>query len=102
PDNYDCDNGAMLMKPTIILSFSGGRTSGMMAKLVKDNWSSHFNVLACFANTGQEHEKTLVFVDRCDKEWGLNLVWLEAQVQDGRKSTTYKKVSFETSNRDGQ
>lgn len=90
------------MKPTIIVSFSGGKTSAYMAYKIKNELSKHFNIVFLFANTGQEHEKTLEFVDRCDKEWGLNVIWLEAKINKGRKGTTYKVVNFDTASRDGQ
>lgn len=83
------------------VSVSGGRTSMMMArKLQKLN--SEGEIIFVFANTGQEHEKTLEFVDRCDREWGLGVVWLEAVVNHGRKSCTHKVVSFDTASRNGE
>lgn len=55
-----------------------------------------------FANTGQEHEETLKFVDRCDKQWGFNVTWLEADViAQKRKGTQARVVTFETASRDG-
>jgi len=56
-----------------------------------------------FANTGLEHEKTLDFVDRCDREWGLNVVWLEAVVNPEKgKGIRHKVVNFETAARNGE
>jgi hypothetical protein len=85
----------------ISVSFSGGRTSGMMAKLMKDSGQSDMRFV--FANTSREKEETLVFVDRCDREFGLNLVWLEAAVHPERGiATTHRIVSFETAKRNGE
>ena len=54
-------------------------------------------------NTGLEDEETLVFIDKCDKTWGLDLVWLEASVNPiQNKGTTYTVVSFDTACRDGR
>ena len=53
-------------------------------------------------NTGQEHEKTLEFVNNVDKYFNLNLVWLEARVQKGRTGTKHEVVSYHTANRDGK
>lgn len=88
----------------LLITFSGGRTSGLMAKLVLESpLYENYNKLFCFANTGKEDEETLKFVDRCDKEFNLNLVWLEAKVFHGeRKGTTYNKVTFETASRNGE
>ena len=59
--------------------------------------------MVLFANTGQEHEKTLDFVRACDKHWGFDTVWIEAKVLHGvRKSTTHRVVSYETATRGPQ
>ncbi len=56
-----------------------------------------------FANTGLEHEKTLKFVDDCDKAWGLNVVWVEADVHSALGvGTTHRVVNFETASRHGE
>lgn len=90
-------------KKNILISFSGGRTSAFMAKFIQENPKySNYNKLFIFANTGRENEKTLEFVHKCDVEFGLNLVWVEAVVDHRpKKGTTYKVVSFETANRSG-
>lgn len=53
-----------------------------------------------FANTGQEDERTLVFVNRCAVEWGLDIVWVEPVVNPKGKASTHKIVTFETATRD--
>lgn len=64
---------------------------------------AHREKLFLFANTGKEMEETLIFADRCDKEFGLNLVWLEADVNHEKgKGTEYKIVDFETASRKGE
>lgn len=89
--------------PWLIVSFSGGRTSAYMAKRLKDEWGSVHNILFVFMNTGQEHEKTLEFVKRCDEEFGLNLIWIEAEVIHGKRvSSNHKFVDFETASRQGE
>ena len=64
------------MKETLFVSFSGGRTSAYMCWWLLKNKSDEYDFIFVFANTGQEHEKTLEFVNECDKRFGLNLVWL--------------------------
>lgn len=87
----------------LLVSFSGGRTSAFMAKRLKDFYGHTFEMVFVFANTGQEHEKTLIFADRCDREWGLSLVWVESVVHHGeRASSTHKIVTFETASRHGE
>ena len=91
------------MKETIIVSFSGGETSGMMCKWLIDNWSYAFDFKFIFANTGKETEETLIFTNKCDKVFSLNLVWVEAIVNPIKnKGIRHKIVNFETANRDGQ
>jgi 3'-phosphoadenosine 5'-phosphosulfate sulfotransferase (PAPS reductase)/FAD synthetase len=72
-----------------------------MAYKLKENYSDQFNLIYTFANTGCEHEKTLEFLNNCDKEWGLNVVWLEAVPQEHGKSNGWKRVTFETASRNG-
>lgn len=92
-----------MTSPTMFVSFSGGRTSGYMCRWLLDNKADEYDLKFCFANTGCEHEKTLEFVDRCDREWGLNLAWLEAVVNpEHGKGIRHKQVTFETASRNGE
>lgn len=84
------------------VSVSGGKTSMMMAEYIMSRADKYANLEFVFANTGQEHEKTLEFVDRCDREWGLGITWVEAVVHAGRKASTHKVVTFETAARNGE
>jgi hypothetical protein len=59
-------------------------------------------VIYLFANTGQEHERTLQFVDKCDKQWGLNVVWVEAVTNAGRVACTHKVVDMSSASRNGE
>jgi hypothetical protein len=54
-------------------------------------------------NTGEEDEATLQFADKCDKEFGLNLVWLEAVViHEAGKGTQHRVVDFASASRNGE
>jgi len=87
----------------LVISFSGGRTSAYLTwKLLqeKDAWK---DVVVIFANTGQEHQKTLDFVKNCDDHFGFKTVWIEASVNDERGvGTSAKVVNFDTASRDGK
>jgi len=86
----------------MVVSFSGGKTSGFMCDFLIKNYSEKYEFIFIFANTGQEHEKTLEFVDRCDKFFKLNLHWVEAVTSPVHGvGQTHKIVSFETASRDG-
>lgn len=87
---------------TLIISFSGGRTSAYMTRLLlqqRDQWK---NVIVLFANTGQEDERTLDFVHNCDTFFDFNTVWLEALVTPEKGvGTSFHQVNYQTASRDG-
>jgi hypothetical protein len=87
----------------LLVSFSGGRTSALMCKFIKEHPKyKDWNVLFVFANTGRERGETLQFVNECDKRFNLNLVWIEADINQKKGiGTEYKIVSFETAQRIG-
>lgn len=88
----------------VIVSFSGGRSSALMAKKMKEDeyWSSK-NLVFVFANTGKERPETLSFVNRCDQEFELDLVWVEAKVNPViGEGTTFNLVNYSTASRKGE
>lgn len=92
----DCNN--------IIVSFSGGRSSALMAKrMIGDPYWSRKNLRFVFSNTGKEKPQTLDFVYRCDIEFGLGVVWLEARVNPVLgEGTTYTIVDYFSASRNGE
>ena len=76
---------------------SGGRTSGMMAYLLRNKENHVF----MFQNTGREKPETYDFLDRMDREWGLNLIWLEYSCPNLKKPASVRQVDYKTANRDG-
>jgi hypothetical protein len=90
------------MKEKFVISFSGGRTSAYMTKLLLDNWSDKYEFVVIFANTGLEHPKTLDFVAKCDLFFGFNTVWVEAVVQKERVSPKHRIVNYHTASRNGE
>lgn len=85
--------------PTCI-SFSGGRTSAyMLWRVLQSNGGLPAEAAVCFANTGKEDEATLRFVDRCSREWGVPIHWVEYTGQD---DAMYRIVGFSTAARDGE
>ena len=90
------------MKRDIVITFSGGRTSAFMAVFCKEYYKDD-NLLIIFANTGKEREETLEFVDKCDKHFGLGVVWLETRVNPKKGvGVDYKVVDFKTASRNGE
>jgi len=93
----------MKTKETIIVSFSGGRTSAYMCWWLQQNMSHLYDFIYVYANTGLEHQKTLEFVHNVDRFLNLNLVWLEAVVSiEKGKGTRHKIVDFYSACRDGE
>jgi hypothetical protein len=88
----------------LVISFSGGRTSAFMTKFILEHKKySDFNKIVVFANTGKEKEETLEFVNKCDKTWDFNVVWIEADVvHEKGVGTNFKIVDFKTASRKGE
>lgn len=92
-ENFDTQN--------LFVSFSGGKTSALMAKILVDKYKGRLKILTAFANTGQEDEETLRFVKRCDEEFELNLFWVESLVYHGvRRSSSFRITNYERAIRD--
>lgn len=90
----------MVLLPTekkrLLLTFSSGASSATMTDLILQHFGDEFEIQICFANTGWEHDKSLLFAKKCDELWGNRVVWLEAVVHQGRVACTHKVVTFET------
>lgn len=85
------------------VSISGGRTSAYLAIKLQNEYSDRYDLKFIYANTGKEHEETLLFLDRIDRKFNLNIVWLEAVINPIKnKGTTHKIISFETASREGE
>ena len=87
----------------LIVSASGGRTSMYMAVWLKKHMSDQYDLSYLFANTGQEMDETLDFVERVDRKWGLGVIWLEAVTHyNKRQGCTYRVVDHSTAARRGE
>jgi len=73
-----------------------------MAYWLKENAPRHYNLKFIFANTGEEREETLRFVNQCDMQWKLGVVWLEAKVLGARKGTSYTVTDYAGASRNGE
>ena len=86
---------------TIVCSFSGGETSAYMAIKLKEKYGDRVKFV--FANTSQENEETIIFVDSVDKAYNLGVVWIESVINPEKgKGSTYKITDFENAKRNGE
>ena len=91
------------MKKKLLISFSGGRTSAYMTKMLLDNFQDIYEMIVVFANTGREREETLEFVRECDKRWNFNTIWVECEPKkEMGKGVQAKVVTFKTASRNGE
>lgn len=88
----------------LFISFSGGETSGFMAQWIMTHKANAYDEIIClFANTGQENEETLRFVQQCDEAFGLKVVWIEADIDPAQRSKGgFRVVDFWTARRNGE
>lgn len=90
-------------KKKLLVSFSGGETSAYMAQWIWKHKKDEFDMIFVFANTGQENEETLQFVNKCESYFNFPITWVEALVYNGqRKGTSHNIVNFQTASRDGE
>lgn len=91
------------MKNKLLVSFSGGETSAYMAQWLWNNKRDEYDMIFVFANTGEENEETLLFIDKFSKHFNIEIIWVEAVVNKGRgNGTTHKVVDFKSASRKGE
>ena len=87
----------------LAISFSGGRTSAMMTRLLMIGRREGQEYVVTFANTGYEHPSTLDFVHECDTRWQLGVVWIEAEVDPAHGvGVRHRVVDYASASRDGR
>lgn len=94
-----------------LISFSGGRTSAYMLKMIIEAHGGTLpaDVHVCFANTGKEREETLRFVHDCATHWGVRVRWLQWRTRRTKDdegnvipfAERFDEVGFNSSARDG-
>lgn len=92
-------NNYILPDGNVLISFSGGRTSGfMLHKILEENGDLPDRAKVVFANTGREMPETLDFVQECSERWNVPIVWLE-YIKDKPK---FEIVSHNSASRNGE
>ena len=74
-----------------------------MAINLKMQYADRYELKFVYANTGLEHEETLIFLDKIDRRYQLGVVWVEAVINSKHgKGTTHTIVDFESACRDSR
>ncbi|HCB89076.1 MAG TPA: hypothetical protein DEP71_07325 [Porphyromonadaceae bacterium] len=74
----------------------------MMAVKMRE-WYPDHNIINVMANTSKERIESLEFMDKCDKHFGLNLIWVEAEInQEAGVGTSYKLCKYEDLKTNGE
>ena len=81
-------------KKKIVVSFSGGETSAYMLERILKEYGETHEILVVFANTGEENEETLEFINNVSIHLNINIIWLE---YNGHLK--FKVVDFESAYR---
>lgn len=87
------------MKRKLIVSFSGGETSAYMSQWLWQHKSQEYEMQFVFANTGEEREETLEFIQQCSDYFGFPVTWIECEPES---KTKYTIVDFFSASRRGE
>ena len=90
----------LLPEGNVLISFSGGRTSGyMLNRILEVNGDLPERAKVVFANTGREMPETLDFVQECSERWSVPITWVEYCRTDKH---WFNKVSHNSASRNGE
>ena len=90
-----------LPEGNVLISFSGGRTSGyMLHQIIEANNGLPDRCKVAFANTGREMPETFDFVQECSQRWQVPITWLEYDRRDNK--VAYKIVNHNSASRNGE
>ena len=92
-------NPYKLPEGKVLISFSGGRTSGyMLHQILEANGGLPDSAKVTFANTGREMPETLDFVQECSERWNVPITWLEYR----KPLPKFTLVSYSSASRNGE
>lgn len=91
-----CSAHYLLFNMARLISFSGGRSSAMMLKILLDNGLLQPDDYILFANTGKERPETLDFVHEVETRWNVPIIWIEGTFceYDLSEETMVSSVGF--------
>ena len=92
-------NSYTLPDGNVLISFSGGRTSGfMLHQILAANGDLPDRCKVVFANTGREMPETLDFVQECSDRWNVPITWLEYR----KPMPKFEVVNHNAASRNGE
>ena len=86
----------------LLVTVSGGRSSAYMAIKLHREYQDRYDMHFVYSNTGQEHPKTLEFIENIQNTYGFLIHLIEADVKEAGVGTGYKEVTYKTLSRDGE
>jgi len=93
----------MSSKKKLLVSVSGGETSMFMAQWLWRHKQEEYDMIFVYANTGEENEETLSFINSCSIHFKIPIVWVEAFVHhNNRKATGHDITSYHKASRNGE
>lgn len=84
-----------------MVSFSSGRTSGLMLRRILDAGLQP-DVHILFANTGKERPESLDFAHEVERRWGCRIHWLEHRRASMDEPAQAAEVDYATASRAGE
>jgi hypothetical protein len=82
-------------KNNIFCSVSAGYSSVMMAIMLPTYYPDH-NIIYAMANTSKERSESLHFMSECDKYYGFDMAWIEADFHENGVGVTPNIVTYES------
>lgn len=80
----------------LLVTVSGGRSSAYMAIKMHREYQHKFDMYFIYANTGQEHPKTIEFIKNIRNHFGIHIHLIEAVVKEAGVGTGFREVTFDT------
>lgn len=100
-ESYRVYGGVLGTHDPVLLSISGGRTSGYMLRHILDAYNGILTpeIHPVFANTGREMPETLDFLVEMARRWNVKITWVE---RDFDAAEGFRIVSHNSAARNGE
>ena len=82
------------MKKVFLVSYSGGKDSGMALKEIIRLYGDRYEIIPYFADTGWEHPNTYAFVDEFEKYIDIPILRIKSDKYDGFEDMCIQRRGF--------